>query len=145
VHDCGTQYQVLFNLTTVHYFHKRFPTTSAVKKVTYLQESRAATLSRSLKVSVYKLTFLSAEEKLAIKTGRQVQVLRFFCNLLSITGLNSAPNKHVHVDSEKTSVPHAQLTASPMHPFAGLSWDGGGEVHYLACQSMTILMSFNQL
>jgi len=27
-----------------------------------------------------------------------------------------------------------------MHPFAGLSWDGGGEVHYLTCQLMTTLM-----
>jgi len=70
VHDCGTQYQVLFNLTTVYYFHKRFSTTSTVTKVTYLQESRAETLHRSLKVSVYNLAALPAKEKQAIETGR---------------------------------------------------------------------------
>lgn len=77
VHDCGDQYQVLFNLTTVHYFHKRFSITSTATKVTYLQESGAGTLSQSLKVSVYKVTSLPSEEKLAIQTGRQVQDVCF--------------------------------------------------------------------
>jgi len=77
VHDCGYQYQVLFNLTTVHYFHKRFSITSTATKVTYLQESGAGTLSQSLKVSVYKVTTLPYKEKLAIQTGRQVQDVCF--------------------------------------------------------------------
>lgn len=80
VHDRGDQYQVLFNLTTVHYFHKRFSMSSTATKVTYLQEYGARTLSRLLKASVFKVASLPSKEKLAIQTGRQVQNVFFAGN-----------------------------------------------------------------
>jgi len=73
VHDCGDKYQILFNLTTVHYFQKRFSINSVVANVTYregLDKQRAAvTLSQSLSVSVYDLNSLPSEEKLAVQMG----------------------------------------------------------------------------
>jgi len=74
VHDCGSTYQILFNLTTVHFFHKRFSTDSMVTEVDYSQGSSddqhaATTLSRSLRVSVYNLNSLSSDEQMAVQLG----------------------------------------------------------------------------
>jgi hypothetical protein len=73
VHDCGDKYQILFNLTTMHYFQKRFSINSTATKVTYRQEldgRHAKTLSQTLSVSVYNLNSLPPEEKLAVQTGK---------------------------------------------------------------------------
>jgi len=68
--DCGDQYQILFNLTPVYYFEKRFSINSSAVKASYRQESLAATLSQSLKVFVYDWNSLPASEKLAIQSTR---------------------------------------------------------------------------
>ncbi|KIM47202.1 hypothetical protein M413DRAFT_23445 [Hebeloma cylindrosporum] len=72
VHDCGDKYQILFNLTTVHFFQKRFSINSSATKVTYRQGSgndSPTTLSPSLQVSVYSSDALPTVEKKAIQLG----------------------------------------------------------------------------
>jgi len=71
VHDCGDEYQILFNLTTVHFFQKRFSVNSRVTKVTYRQGSdySATTLSPSLRVLLYDPDSLPTTEKIALRSG----------------------------------------------------------------------------
>lgn len=72
VHDCGDKYQIIFNLTTVHFFQKRFSINSKATKVAYRQGSdyhSATTLSPSLQVSVYNSDSLPNWEKKAIQLG----------------------------------------------------------------------------
>ena len=81
--DRGDKYQILFNLSTVHYFTKRFsgPATS----VKYLDRSHisvvsygkvTATLSQALRVSVRKINALPAHERGPIDSGKYVHVLQ---------------------------------------------------------------------
>ena len=70
VHDCGDEYQILFNLTAVHFFQKRFSVNSRVTKVTYRQGSTSATtLSPSLQVLLYDPDSLPTREKAALRLG----------------------------------------------------------------------------
>jgi len=75
VYDCGDKYQILFNLTPVHYFQKRFSINSSAVKASYRQgwdDNLAATLSQSLKVFLYDWNSLPTSEKLAIQSTRRV-------------------------------------------------------------------------
>jgi hypothetical protein len=81
VHDCSTpskeQYQILFDLTTVYYFEKRFP--GPPIKIRYSPALKLdsmgqpipiiSILSDPLKVSAYNLNDLPSMEKQAIKSG----------------------------------------------------------------------------
>jgi len=72
VQDCGDTYQVLFNLTTIHFFQKRISINSPATKVSYQQgsDSHSTTaLSPSLQVIVYNVDSLPTEEKKAIRLG----------------------------------------------------------------------------
>jgi hypothetical protein len=82
VHDCSTpsneQYQILFDLTTIYYFDKRFPG-SPIKIEYSAQRSPDDTsdsgipahgiLSDSLKVFTYNVDDLPLMEKQAVKSG----------------------------------------------------------------------------
>lgn len=77
--DRGDKYQILFNLTTVHYFAKRFlgPATS----VEYLDKSfgnSTPTLSEELTVDVRKIDTLPAHERGPIDSGKYVHFLQNF-------------------------------------------------------------------
>jgi hypothetical protein len=73
IHDCSTRslprYQILFDLTTMCYFNKRFP--GSAKKVTYSDRfAKSSQLSDPLKVFFYKLEDLAAQERQSIVSGR---------------------------------------------------------------------------
>jgi len=77
--DRGDKYQILFNLSTVHYFVKRFrgPATS----VEYLDKSHGkptSTLSQTLTVNVQRIDALPAHERRPIDSGKYVHVLQIF-------------------------------------------------------------------
>ena len=75
--DRGDKYQILFNLTTVHYFTKRFP--GPATAVFYLDKSNGkptSTLSNSLTVHVRKIDTLPIHEKGPINSGKYVYVLQ---------------------------------------------------------------------
>jgi hypothetical protein len=79
VHDCSTpskeQYQILFDITTVYYFEKRFPGPpikirySPALKLDSMGRPIPSILSDPLKVSVYNLDDLPPMEKQAIRSG----------------------------------------------------------------------------
>ncbi|KIM47249.1 hypothetical protein M413DRAFT_7794 [Hebeloma cylindrosporum] len=114
VHDCSTRsekrYQILFDLTTICFFAKRFP--GAVEKVLYddrfAKTSRSQSqLSDSLKVFFYKLEDLAAEERQVIVSGR--------------------------VESEIPDLGSAVISVTPIHfipnqPYASIVWDNGKEI-----------------
>jgi hypothetical protein len=75
--DRGDKYQILFNLSTVHYFTKRFP--GPATWVTYLDMSYGKvteTLSETLTVNVRKIKALPAHERGPIESGKYVHVLQ---------------------------------------------------------------------
>ena len=75
--DRGDKYQILFNLSTVHYFAKRFP--GPATSVVYLDKSNGKptlTLSDSLTVHVRKIDTLPAHERGPIESGKYVHVLQ---------------------------------------------------------------------
>jgi len=90
VHDCSThsseRYQILFNLTTMLNFNKRFPgpATKVVYRTTLggvkwpIHLSWSSHLSHILKVLSYNLNDLPLEEKNAIESGRFVCFWDFF-------------------------------------------------------------------
>ena len=104
VHDCSTpskdQYQILFDLTTMYYFDKRFPgppiniiysaQKSIYAQMSYDQMSYARTTNRAkhplalsilsdpLEVFTYHLDDLPHMEKQAIKSGLWVDLWRWF-------------------------------------------------------------------
>ena len=97
VHDCSTHssegYQILFNLTTVFNFDKRF--LGPAVKVVYRQElSDYAELwynpqmSDPLKFFSYKLDDLPLEERKAIESGRSVDICQW--SFLSLIMLQSS-------------------------------------------------------
>jgi len=85
-----------------------------VTEVDYSQGSSddqhaATTLSQSLRVSVYNLNSLSSEEQVAVQLG-------------------GVPNMTTSAVESMVATGHAQLIASPTHPFAGLSRKWGKEL-----------------
>jgi len=77
--DRGDKYQILFNLSTVHYFAKRFP--GPTTSVLYLDESNGkptSTLSETLKVNVRKINALPAHERGPIDSGKCVHLLQIY-------------------------------------------------------------------
>ena len=75
IHDCSTRsvqrYQILFDLITLCYFEKRFP--GSATKVIYsdrFAKSNRCQLSDPLKVFLYTLDDLAAEERQSIVSGR---------------------------------------------------------------------------
>jgi len=76
--DRGDKYQILFNLTTVHYFAKRMY--GPVSSLTYQDKScgkPTPTLSAELKVHVRDLDDLPSHERGPINSGKHVHILEF--------------------------------------------------------------------
>ena len=74
VHDCSTRYQILFNLTTVYNFEKRF--LEPAIKVAYREKRPVfndrcpSQLANPLKLLCYRLSDLPLTEQQAIEAGR---------------------------------------------------------------------------
>lgn len=75
--DRGDKYQILFNLSTVHYFTKRFPgPATSVKYKDQFAGLPTSTLSYWLKVYVRKIHTLPAHEREPIESGKYVYVVQ---------------------------------------------------------------------
>ena len=73
--DRKDKYQILFNLTTVHYFAKRLPgPATSVQYVNRSPGNPTLALSVTLKVDVRKIDSLPAHEKGPINSGRYAHV-----------------------------------------------------------------------
>lgn len=108
--DRGDKYQILFNLSTVHYFAKRFPGPATL--VFYDDKScgkPTPTLWNTLTVHFRTIGLLPGHQKGPIESGQ-------------------APPLNSLVGSVGTYNGLARGIASPNDPFATLSWDNGKEI-----------------
>ena len=118
------KYQILFDLTTVFYFAKRFP--EPVTKIGYSVTTQSH-LSDPLKVFCYEIDDLPLVERQAIKSGKWVD-LRVWCFTITHENIR-VPLPIPAPDSAVIPIPPSDLF--PNQPQACISLDNGKEVRHL--------------